>query len=1509
MQFCTFFRVRQLSPCLFIALMAVPFRLLSQSTLYYNQPLVVASGEQTSPILVNDNKAGVFVIWQDKRDGRPAIYAQHLNDLSHPLWKPDGIAVAASAKEQLAPAAISDGQGGVLIFWQDSRNDDGDIFGQHLDGEGNLLWGASGTQVIHANGKQAEPLAVSDGQGGAFVLCPDFGTGSEDIVAQRIGGDGKIFLDAAGKVLVQGLGAQVLGDVAATPEGGFFMAWSDHLTRTSRVLAQRYDAKANPQWLANVSVASVLSAQTAPKVYVTASVNDSRGSAYVAWVDSRSRNLDLYAQKIDASGLLQWNPLGVSICKATNDQYSQRLVSDGGDGILLAWEDKRSGKTDVYGQAVNAAGQVRWTADGVAIAVAGQEQMQPSVAADGNGGLICVWSDDRGAGTNILAQRLDKTGKALWATSGIYITNANGYKRRPAIAAFPGNSLDATTIVAWDDTRRGNADIFVQALKADGTFANVPPRITSSPVTEALEGILYNYEVQAIDDDSNDPMSLELVTPAGASWLLIDQAKLKLFGTPTMNDAGEIAVTLAVKDKLGARATQSFTIKVAANNRPPQISSKPDTVATEDQLYSYKVVATDPDSGDVLTLALETEATWLRLTNDGAVTGTPANEHVGIYRVTVRATDKRGAATTQIFSLRVSNVNDPPFFTSAPDTNAYVDSLYIYRAVAADVDRGDVVQISKRVGPEWLAFDTSTRTLQGKPTAQQLGMAYEVILLARDAAGATAEQSFRLRVSAVAAPDTAAPAAPQAAQIEPATWSKTKKFTVRWQNPFDPSRIAGAFYKIGAPPAHARDGVFVPFTNEPAIAQLELTAPLEGKWPVYLWLMDGRNNVDHHTAVQMAYRYDATPPEPQQLLYPNQHWSRGDSVRFQWTLASDATSGIRRYHFFLDGRFFGYLSGDSAGFLLIQQLAERNYSWALMAEDSAGNLSAQSTATFAVDRRPPDLFHGAIDTADARNALDFAAQSQDARSGVQEVRLYYRAAGEQEFRAKSLQATPAPSPRATTFLHGAIFSTRLEAAELPAKGLEYYLEAADSAGNRTAWPAGAPRQFQAVVVASPNVAAPAPLASGRYQIFSFPYRLQNDSPAAALEDDLGSYDPAVWRLFDYQSNKGNVEFGKPGFDAFAPGRAYWMITTTPKRYGTGAVHSISTNATFPLTLQPGWNLIATPFDFPTAWSTVQRPGGVESNLWAFDGVRYSSQQEILQPWQGYFLRNLDSLSQTIFIAPVAAGNHAAVQKSSDHEILWQVQLRISDGEFRDDENYLGAALTADEAWDRRDLSEPPAIGDHVSLHFDRRNWPRYAGLFTSDFRPADDAVQKWEFTVVATRTNLPVELTWEYSGKLPGDWVFVLEDVDGRMRRRIEPAKNSAANDRYIFHATPPARRFIWWAGPAQQLSAAGAFKNIFPAAFELAPSYPNPLRLAETNANGTIRFGLPMTASVRLTIFDLSGRLVRTLVAGQSLTAGYHEARWDGADEQGRSAAAGIYIYRLEATNFITSRKLILLR
>ncbi|MGH7726908.1 MAG: FlgD immunoglobulin-like domain containing protein [Candidatus Eiseniibacteriota bacterium] len=88
-----------------------------------------------------------------------------------------------------------------------------------------------------------------------------------------------------------------------------------------------------------------------------------------------------------------------------------------------------------------------------------------------------------------------------------------------------------------------------------------------------------------------------------------------------------------------------------------------------------------------------------------------------------------------------------------------------------------------------------------------------------------------------------------------------------------------------------------------------------------------------------------------------------------------------------------------------------------------------------------------------------------------------------------------------------------------------------------------------------------------------------------------------------------------------------------------------------------------------------------------------------------------------------------------------------------------------------------------------------------------------------------------------------------------------------------------------------------------LQANHPNPFR-GET----TIQYSLPRAATVRLVIYDVTGRAVRTLVSGVE-EAGQRRATWDGRDEGGSLAASGIYICRLEADGVSFTRKLSLLR
>jgi hypothetical protein len=93
------------------------------------------------------------------------------------------------------------------------------------------------------------------------------------------------------------------------------------------------------------------------------------------------------------------------------------------------------------------------------------------------------------------------------------------------------------------------------------------------------------------------------------------------------------------------------------------------------------------------------------------------------------------------------------------------------------------------------------------------------------------------------------------------------------------------------------------------------------------------------------------------------------------------------------------------------------------------------------------------------------------------------------------------------------------------------------------------------------------------------------------------------------------------------------------------------------------------------------------------------------------------------------------------------------------------------------------------------------------------------------------------------------------------------------------------------------------PVEFALHPNYPNPF-----NPVTTIRYDLPEPARVRIVVYDLLGRQVKTLLNGARET-GYWTVRWDGTDDQGQAVGAGVYLYRIETERFTQTRKMILLK
>jgi hypothetical protein len=189
-----------------------------------------------------------------------------------------------------------------------------------------------------------------------------------------------------------------------------------------------------------------------------------------------------------------------------------------------------------------------------------------------------------------------------------------------------------------------------------------------------------------------------------------------------------------------------------------------------------------------------------------------------------------------------------------------------------------------------------------------------------------------------------------------------------------------------------------------------------------------------------------------------------------------------------------------------------------------------------------------------------------------------------------------------------------------------------------------------------------------------------------------------------------------------------------------------------------------------------------------------------------------------------------------------------------------------------------------------------------------------------------VRVKWNIDERSPGDasftlqfgWMTSLEDVAFRLNRQSHARifnltdTTEAGTGNYTRQfATQPftvSRAGITTLGPF----AVGEFtpitgvseRNIeVPAEFSLSQNYPNPF-----NPSTIIRYSLPKPVKVNVTIYNLLGMKVRKLVDSFQ-KAGEHSAVWDAKDDQGNSAASGIYFYRLETGKINLQKKMLLLR
>jgi predicted lipoprotein with Yx(FWY)xxD motif len=438
--------------------------------------LCTATGDQLSPTITSDGAGGAIVTWHDYRSGNYDIYVQRLNASGSVQWTTDGVAICTAANIQSFPTIVSDGAGGAIVTWYDYRSgSNNDIYAQRVNASGAVQWTANGVALCTATGDQWSPMITSDGAGGAIVTWYDYRSGNSDIYAQRLNASGTPQWTANGVAICTAAADQQLPQITSDGTGGAIVTWTDFRSGSNTdIYAQRLNASGAVQWTTDgVALCAATNSQSSPTI-----ISDGAGGAIVTWTDYRSgTNYDIYAQRVNASGAVQWTANGVALCTATNSQSSPKITSDGRGRRHRRWYDYRSGiNYDIYIQKLNASGTPQWTANGVALCTAAADQQLPQITSDGTGGAIVTWYDYRSGNNNdIYAQRVNASGAVQWTANGVALCTATGHQYNPQITSDGAGGA----IVTWYDYRSGNSDIYAQQVSGSGKTGFLNPAIHS----------------------------------------------------------------------------------------------------------------------------------------------------------------------------------------------------------------------------------------------------------------------------------------------------------------------------------------------------------------------------------------------------------------------------------------------------------------------------------------------------------------------------------------------------------------------------------------------------------------------------------------------------------------------------------------------------------------------------------------------------------------------------------------------------------------------------------------------------------------------------------------------------------------------------------------------------------------------------------------------------------------------------------------------------------------------
>lgn len=402
--------------------------------------------------------------WSDTRNGDRDVFIQKVGFTGTAFWDDEGIAVTTLPGRQEDPVIVEDGIGGAFVAWVDYRFDEeGDIFIQHVDFEGNLQMDSSGVALCQQDGRQYAINMATDSAGGVFVCWQDSRNGlDEDIYCTHVSFQDEVSHPGSGTAIIEASGNQGSKSIEYAGMNEALVIWSDARISSDNldVYAQRFNTEMELRFPEDgLPIATTNELEYRPK---TAFLNDV--TSVLVWQQGTTTTEVVY-QLVDTSGLMFTSEQTLTHDPASKE--GPRIKRSPLGSVFAAWEDFRHDALEpaFYVQRIGPTGSILWDSAGIPMDPTLLNQSNTRFIADDSSGVVFVWERGTHPYEDIIVQHFDGSGNATLPDSGLIISDASGYQFSP----IPVSDEDVGQFIVFGDWSSGSIDLRIQIL--DETYA------------------------------------------------------------------------------------------------------------------------------------------------------------------------------------------------------------------------------------------------------------------------------------------------------------------------------------------------------------------------------------------------------------------------------------------------------------------------------------------------------------------------------------------------------------------------------------------------------------------------------------------------------------------------------------------------------------------------------------------------------------------------------------------------------------------------------------------------------------------------------------------------------------------------------------------------------------------------------------------------------------------------------------------------------------------------------